>query len=110
MHQYFRKNVEIRAKGLIYRGFLVGADEVTIYLKGPTGWITLLLDEVAAVRLEGAGEEGWNRKGVEGEEEVPPADRTSKIFYSKRDIEKIHEGLATGDWPEGDEPDESKTD
>jgi len=98
---FFRSRVEVRANNITYRGFLVGADEDHLYLKGETMWITLPMLSVTAVRREGEEEGEWVRKKVEGEPQPDPALRESKRRYRREDFDEVHQPDDNLDWPDG---------
>jgi hypothetical protein len=44
------KNVEVVANGIIYRGRLIEIGMEEVYLKGVTGWITLMTHDIDDIR------------------------------------------------------------
>jgi len=98
LYRYFKKRVEIKAKGITYRGFLSGADEDTIYLKMETGWVTIAMEAVSAVKEQ--EDKDWEVKEVPGEPEKSPGEKKNKKLYSSRDLDKIHAGDEQREWPE----------
>ncbi len=61
-----RKNVEVTIHGgIVYRGQLIEAGEDTLYLKGLTGWVTIPMDKIIAVREEGAEEGEWRDRDID---------------------------------------------
>lgn len=44
------KDVEVSANGIIYRGRLIEIGEEEVYLKGETGWITLVTSSIDEIR------------------------------------------------------------
>ena len=44
------KDVEVVANGIIYRGRLIEVGMEEVYLKGDTGWITLMTADVDDIR------------------------------------------------------------
>lgn len=44
------KNVEVVAHGIVYRGRLVEIGMEEVFLKGETGWITLMTSDVENIR------------------------------------------------------------
>jgi hypothetical protein len=101
---YFKKRVEIKAKGVTYRGYLSGADEDTVYLKMETGWITIAMEEVSAIR--GREDKDWEIKEVPGEPAKGPDRKKRKKPYSSRDLDEIHAGDRKREWPEWEDEDE----
>ncbi|HUT54985.1 MAG TPA: hypothetical protein VM658_16465 [bacterium] len=95
--KYFRKQVEIRAHGIVYRGMLLGADDDFMYLKALTTWITIPLDSVTAVNLE--KDRDWDRKQVPGEPKPDPKDRDGKKRYSPSNLHKVHDQEGEKEWP-----------
>jgi len=98
--KYFRKNVEIKANGIIYRGRLVGADEDFVYMIGPTSWITIPMENMIAIREQGEGEKNWIHKKVEERAEPTEEERESKRRYGNTDLAKLLEPEEPeGEWP-----------
>jgi len=48
------KDVEVTAHGIVYKGRLVEIGMEEVYLKGNTGWITLMIADVDEIRQAGA--------------------------------------------------------
>jgi hypothetical protein len=48
------KDVEIEAHGIVYRGRLIEIGMEEVYLKGVTGWITLMTGDIDDIREQGA--------------------------------------------------------
>jgi hypothetical protein len=44
------KDVEVEANGIIYRGRLIEIGMEEVYLKGVTGWITLMTGDIDDIR------------------------------------------------------------
>jgi len=44
------KDVEVLAHGIIYRGRLIEIGMEEVYLKGDTGWITLMTSDIEDIR------------------------------------------------------------
>jgi len=68
LHKLVRKRVEVVAHGgIVYKGQLIEASEEAIFLKGDTGWITIPMEKVVAVREEGADEvkKDWRDRDVD---------------------------------------------
>ncbi len=89
------KHIAVRARGIEYRGYYVGADEERLYLRAKTGWITLPLDAVSAARL--VESPGWEHKKIEGEREPDEAEREGKRRFGRLDLDKVHDRQA--EWP-----------
>jgi len=69
LNKLLRKNVEVLAQGgIVYKGQFIEASEDTIFLKAPTGWVTIPIDRVISVR-----EEGTPPKGEGIDREVDPS-------------------------------------
>ena len=98
LYRYFKKRVEIKAKGITYRGFLSGADEDTVYLKMETGWVTIAMEAVSAVKEQ--EDKDWEIKEVPGAPRKTPEEREKKKRYSKSDLDKLHAGDKERHWPE----------
>ncbi len=103
LHHYFKKRVEMKSRGILYKGLLIGADEDLIYLKAKTTWITIPIDEVTSIRKEGDQDEGWLHKEIPGEPKQSDEDRAGKKTYPDREFEKIHLINASVDWPDSGE-------
>jgi len=103
LHKFFRKRVEVRAHGIIYRGFLIGADEESLYMIGTTSYLILPLEAVTAVRDEGSGEGDWIKKEIDGAPKRGPEELDGKRRWSKADLEKLHMDAAPQNWPEQDD-------
>jgi hypothetical protein len=48
------REVEVVAHGIIYRGRLIEVGIEEVYLKGDTGWITLMTPDIEDIRESGA--------------------------------------------------------
>ncbi len=48
------KEVEVVANGIVYRGRLIEVGIEEVYLKGDTGWITLMTADIDDIRKAGA--------------------------------------------------------
>ena len=59
------KNIEVMAAGILYRGVLIGADDVDIYIKGRLRWLILPIETITSLRLEGQKESFNPRKSVD---------------------------------------------
>ena len=101
LQKYFLQRVEVNAHGISYRGLLAGADEDYLYLKAPTTWITLPLENVSSVKLE--GEKDWDHKEVPGEPKPAALERAEKKRYSASDLAKVHACEGAEEWPEPDD-------
>jgi hypothetical protein len=101
--KYFRKPVEIRAHGIVYRGTLMGADDDFLYLQALTTWITIPLDSVSAVKHP--ADRDWQIKPVPGEPRPGPEERDGKKRYAPAHLKKVHDQERGEEWPEkeGDE-------
>jgi hypothetical protein len=44
------KDVQVAAHGIIYRGRLIEVGMEEVYLKGDTGWITIMTTDVDSIR------------------------------------------------------------
>ena len=44
------KEVEVLVRGIVYRGKLVELGEEELFLKGVTGWITIMTSDVSEIR------------------------------------------------------------
>jgi hypothetical protein len=44
------KNVEVVANGVVYRGRLIEIGMEEVYLKGDTGWITVMTTDVDSIK------------------------------------------------------------
>ena len=88
LHHYFKKRVEMKIRGILYKGLLIGADENIIYLKGENSWITIPIDDVVSIREEGESEEGWVHKKIPGEPNPTDQERALKKIYPDRNSKK----------------------
>jgi hypothetical protein len=59
------KSIEVIAAGILYRGILIGADDVDIYMKGRLRWLILPIETITSLRLEGHKESFNPRKSVD---------------------------------------------
>ena len=59
------ENIEVIAAGILYRGVLIGADDVDIYIKGRLRWLILPIETITSLRLEGHKESFNPRKSVD---------------------------------------------
>ena len=59
------KNIEVMAAGILYRGVLIGADDVDIYMKGRLRWLILPIETITSLRLEGHQESFNPRKSID---------------------------------------------
>lgn len=58
LHSFLRKEVEIVAHGVIYRGVLIEVGEEEVILKAESRWITLLTPDVMEIREPGGQDKG----------------------------------------------------
>jgi hypothetical protein len=100
LHRLYRRRVEVVAHGISYSGVFLGADEDTLYMIGPTSYITIPLEAVSAVRPEGAGEEAWLRREVEGEPRRRKEEAEEKRRYSRESLSRVLDEDAPREWPE----------
>lgn len=87
---YFRRRVEVKAQGILYRGFLVGADEDYLYLIGETMYLTIPMENVTSVRKEHEGEKDWLKRKIEGEKPLENDERESKRRYAESHLKVVH--------------------
>jgi hypothetical protein len=59
------KSIEVTAAGILYRGVLIGADDVDIYMKGRLRWLILPIETISSLRLEGQKESFNLHKSVD---------------------------------------------
>lgn len=59
------KKIEVMAAGILYRGVLIGADDVDIYIKGRLRWLIFPIETITSLRLEGQKESFNLRKSVD---------------------------------------------
>jgi hypothetical protein len=59
------KKIEVMAAGILYRGVLIGADDVDLYIKGRLRWLILPIETVTSLRLEGQKESFNLRKSID---------------------------------------------
>lgn len=59
------KSIEVVAAGILYRGVLIGADDVDIYMKGRLRWLILPIETISSLRLEGQKKSFNLRKSVD---------------------------------------------
>jgi|GEM_PF-1300333 len=88
--RYFRTRVEVKSQGILYRGFLVGADEDFLYLIGETMYLTIPMENVTSVRPEQGSEKDWLMKKVEGEGPQEEYLKESKRRYGVHQMEDVH--------------------
>ncbi|MFO8057661.1 MAG: hypothetical protein R6V10_10215 [bacterium] len=102
---YFRSRVEVKAQGILYRGFLVGADEDFLYLIGETMYLTIPMENVTSVRREEEGEKDWLKRRIEGEKPPEGDEKESKRRYARKHLKVIHSAEETDETIEaGGEP------
>ena len=65
-------------------------------------YITLPMERVTGVRLEGGTEAEWLHKEVEGAPVRGQKEREEKKLYSPSDMEKLHKADEGQEWPEQD--------
>jgi hypothetical protein len=58
LHSFIRKEVEIVAHGVIYRGILIEVSEVEVHLKTESRWINLPTADVMEIREPGKHDRG----------------------------------------------------
>lgn len=53
LQKYLRKQVIVNAAGITYQGTLIEVSDTEILLKTKTGWISVQMDKVNALRMVG---------------------------------------------------------
>ncbi len=89
--RYFRSRVEVKAQGILYRGFLVGADEDFLYLIGETMYLTIPMENVTSVRPEEGSEKDWLMRKVEGEKQPGLDEKEAKRRYAGHQLKMVHD-------------------
>ncbi len=74
-----------------------------LYLKGPTSWITIYMEAVRGVRLEGEDDGAWANKELEGAPERNEEEIERKRRYSQESYLEFFTVEAPASWPEVDE-------
>ena len=57
LHSFIRKEVEIIAHGVLYKGILIEVSDDEVHLKTETRWLTILTSEVTEIRESGKPKE-----------------------------------------------------
>jgi hypothetical protein len=57
LKSFLRKEVEIVAHGVIYRGVLIEVSEEEVHLKMETRWVTIMTSDVMEIAEPGKGED-----------------------------------------------------